>query len=117
LLRILIDDIDLEGGTALIREKKRVRGKRSTRRVPVSPFLKGVLQDWLKVHPGGQFMFCQQPEVCRSRTRGRGRPVAPGALSNDEAHDHFQRVITDSCAGSVKFLNRKMGYGSTSLRP
>jgi integrase len=96
LLRILIDDVDLEGGTALIREKKRVKGKRSTRRVPVSPFLKGVLQDWLKVHPGGQFMFTQQPEVCRSKTRGRGRPVALGALSHDEAHDHFQRVIKDS---------------------
>jgi hypothetical protein len=41
LLRIPIDDIDLEGGTALIREKKRVRGKLSTRRVPVSPFLNG----------------------------------------------------------------------------
>lgn len=96
LLRILIDDVDLEGGTALIREKKRVKGKRSTRRVPVSPFLKGVLKDWLKVHPGGQFMFCQQPEVCRSKTRGRGRPVAPGILTRDEAHDHFQRVIKDS---------------------
>ena len=29
-------------------------------------------------------------------TRGRGRPVAPGALHHDEAHDHFQRVIKDS---------------------
>lgn len=102
LLRILIDDVDLEGGTALIREKKRVRGKRSTRRVPISPFLKGVLQDWLKVHPGGQFMFAQQAEVCRSKTRGHGRPAAPDALSHDEAHDHFQRVIKDSKWGKMK---------------
>ena len=96
LLRILIDDVDLESGTALIREKKRVKGKRSTRRVPVSPFLKGVLQDWLKIHPGGQFLFCQEPEVCRSKKRGRGRQAAPGALTRDEAHDHFQRLIKDS---------------------
>jgi integrase len=96
LLRIMIDDVDLEGGTALIREKKRVKGKRSTRRVPVSPFLKAALVDWLKVHPGGQYLFCQQSEVCRSKTRGRGRPSAPAALTRDEAHDHFQRVIKDS---------------------
>ena len=102
LLRIMIDDVDLEAGTALIRGKKRVKGKRSTRRVPVSPFLKGVLVDRLKVYPGGQFMFCQQAEVSRSKTRGRGRPAAPGTLTRDEAHDHFQRVIKDSKWDKIK---------------
>jgi integrase len=96
LLRILIDDVDLDGGTALIREKKRVKGKRSTRRVPISPLLKVILQAWLKIHPGGQFMFCQQSEVCRSKKRGRGGSAAPVALTRDEAHDHFQRLIKDS---------------------
>lgn len=116
LLRILIDDVDLEGSTALIREKKRVRGKRSTRRVPLSPPLREVLVAWLNQHPGGQFLFCHQGEVYRSKKRSRttghrsekvrprslkGRMATvkqrelPGAaaLTKDEAHDHFQRLI------------------------
>ena len=50
------------GHSALVRECKRVRGQRSTRRVPISGFLNGVLHDWLKRHPGGQFLFCRQPD-------------------------------------------------------
>jgi len=42
-----IDDVDLDAGTAIIREKKKNRGKRTTRRVPVSGFLKSTLQTWL----------------------------------------------------------------------
>jgi integrase len=96
LLRVLIDDVDLDGGTALIREKKRVKGRRSTRRVPLSPTLKGVLRAWLERHPGGQHLFCQQAEVFRSRKRPRGQPHALGPLTRDEAHDHFQRLTRGS---------------------
>ena len=62
LLRVQIDDLDFEGNSAVIREKKRVRGRRSTRRVPISGYLKGVLQAWLARHPGGQFVFCRTPK-------------------------------------------------------
>ena len=47
LMRMRIDDVDLDAGTAIIREKKKNRGKRTTRRVPVSGFLKSTLQTWL----------------------------------------------------------------------
>ncbi len=96
LLRVLIDDVDLEGGTALIREKKRVKGRRSTRRVPLSPLLQSILRTWLAKHPGGQSLFCQQAEVFRSKKRPRGKPSAAGPLTRDEAHDHFQRLIRGS---------------------
>jgi integrase len=119
LLRILIDDVDLEGRTALIREKKRVRGKRSTRRVPLSPQLQEVLAAWLSQHPGGQFLFCHHSEVYRSKKRSRttghrsekARPTSLkdrmatvrrrdlpclAGLTKDEAHDHFQRLIAGS---------------------
>jgi integrase len=115
LLRVLIDDVDLEGATALVREKKRVRGKRSTRRVPLSGPLIAILKDWLSLHPGGQFLFCHAGEVFRSKKRSRttghqnendrpsslkGRVATVrrrerpglGALTKDEAHDHFQRL-------------------------
>ena len=44
-MRSEIDDIDIDGQTAVIREKKRVRGKLSTRRVPLSPLLVNVMRE------------------------------------------------------------------------
>jgi integrase len=49
MLRLRIDDIDLGTETALLHEKKRARGKRTSRRVPLSSTLVSVLSDWLGV--------------------------------------------------------------------
>ena len=43
ILRALVADVDFTGNTVLVREKKRTRGQRTTRRVPLTPFLKEVL--------------------------------------------------------------------------
>jgi integrase len=103
-----------------IREKKRVKGKRSTRRAPLTPLLKDALQAWLAVHPGGPYLFCQAGEVAHSKKRsrttghqnGKGRPttlkgrlstVRPrkdepesGPLTVGECHDHFKRTLSGS---------------------
>ena len=71
LLRMRVADIDFAGKAVLIHEKKRVRGKRTTRRVPLSPFLTAVLKDWLASHPGGQYLFCNAAVVNRSKKRSR----------------------------------------------
>ena len=72
MLRVQKDDIDLEAGTALVREKKRRRDVReSTRRVPLSDALKERLRKWLTDHPGGPFLFCHSGVVLRSRKRSR----------------------------------------------
>lgn len=118
LLRILISDVDLEDGSIIIREKKRNRKQRTTRRAPITPQLATVLKKWLGVHPGGDYLFCQAAEISRSKTRSpttghkssklastldgragsvrsRGRvPVA--ALTEDECHDHFKRTLAGS---------------------
>lgn len=92
MLRALITDIDLIDQTALIREKKRARSERTTRRVPLSSFLVEVLRGWLKSHPGGHCLFSHPLEVARSRkTR-----VEYGPLTRNEAHDHFQRTLGNS---------------------
>jgi len=119
ILRVLVSDVDLDGKTVLIREKKRSRKQRTTRRVPLSPFLAGVLQDWIAVHPGRDYLFCQQAEVTRSKKRsrttghqsgeGRATSLAGRAatvrrreqtgvlpLTKDEAHDHFKRTLAGS---------------------
>jgi len=92
MIRSQIDDIDLDGQTAIIREKKRVRGKLSTRRVPLSPLLLTVMRDWLANHPGGNQTFCLESTIERStKTRHIG-----ASLTRDEAHDHFKRTLADS---------------------
>ena len=40
-------DFDFEGRFVLIREKKRVRGRRTTRAVPLSPRLAEVMKGWV----------------------------------------------------------------------
>jgi integrase len=116
ILRVKISDVDFAGETVTIHEKKRSRGKRTTRRAPLSPFLAGVLKEWQAIHPGGQHLFCHEAEVFRSKKRSsttghqsekvrpssrkarlatirqRERP-AQAAITKDEAHDHFGRTL------------------------
>ena len=119
LLRAEVTDVDLEGSTLLVREKKRSRRQRTTRHVSLTPFLKMVLGSWLAAHPGGRSLFCQAGTVARSRKRSRttghrgektrasslkGRTAgvrvrqnpAAGALTKDEAHDHLRRTLAGS---------------------
>jgi integrase len=89
MLRALVTDVDFAGETVLIREKKRARGLRTNRRVPLSPFLVQVLRAWLERHPGGQSLFCHPLEVVRSRKER----LAYTPLTRNEAHDHFHRTL------------------------
>src|SRR5262249_20426862 len=92
LLRALASDVDLSAGTATIREKKRVVGKRSTRTAPLAPKLAEAIRDWLAVRPDGPALFCQAEDVGRSRKRRTG----PTPVTKDEAHDHFKRTLAGS---------------------
>ncbi len=89
LLRLRVDDLDLVGGTVLLREKKRAKGRRTTRRVPLSSFLAAALTDWLARHPGGPHLFCQEP----GPVRGRAPRGAPTPVTRNEAHDHLRRTL------------------------
>ncbi len=91
ILRSRIGDVDFVAGTVLIREKKRVKGKVTTRRAPLSPFLAAALRDWLAGHPGGRFTFCQPEQVWKSKSKRS----APTPISRDEAHDHLRRTLDD----------------------
>ena len=92
MLRALVTDIDFVGETVLIREKKRARGQRTNRRVPLSPFLLQALRDWLERHPGGQSLFCHPLQVVRSRKKR----LTYTPLTRNEAHDHFHRTLAGS---------------------
>lgn len=117
LLRVRQSDVDLKAGTVLIREKKRRRDvKESTRRVPLSPFLKQALIDWIAANRSSPVLFCHLGVVDRSKKRsattghkgektrektvkGRGASLqqretpAAAALSRSELSDHFNRTL------------------------
>lgn len=92
LVAARVEDVDFADGTLLIREKKRMRGQRSFRRVPLSAELEQVLRDWIGQHPGGQHLFCHKGNVPRSKKFR----VASTPLTRNEANDHFKRLVASS---------------------
>ena len=119
LLRMEVADVDFTAEAVLVREKKRPRKQRTTRRVSLTPALAAILREYLANHPGGKYLFCQSGVVGRSRKRSattghkgeatresslKGRTatvrkrqdqvVAP--VTRDEAHDHFRRAVRGS---------------------
>lgn len=92
MIRLRIADIDFDGKKALLHEKKRGKGRRTHRHVPLSPVLASILQKWLGEHPGGQEVFTKDLVVPRSKVK-REQFVA---LTRNEAHDHFKRAVQDS---------------------
>ncbi len=92
MVRSRLADIDLTSGVITIQERKRDHSMTTTRRVPISQFLRGALEAWLAVHPGGAHTFCQVPGVPRCRKERTG----PQPLTRHEAHDHFKRTLAGS---------------------
>jgi integrase len=81
IVRVLASDLDLIGGTVTIREKKRDKRKLTTRRVPLSPLLKGVLTKWMLRREKGRALFCKDD----------GREILPR-----EAFNYFIRALRKS---------------------
>jgi integrase len=86
LIRMRIDDVDFAAGMAVIREKKKARGRRTMRRVAISGFLRDVLQEWLKEHPGGPLMFAWV-KVPGEEPRG---------LHVQMAYEQFRKLVKSS---------------------
>lgn len=89
LLRSQVSDFD--GESVVIRERKRVRGKHSIRRVPLSTTCQSVMREWFENHPGGQYTFCLGSVTRSKKSRSGPQPVTP-----DEATDHFRRTLKGS---------------------
>ncbi len=102
ILRALAADVDFTGNTVLVREKKRSRSQRTTRRVPLTPFLKEVLKDWLAIHPGGPALFCQAGEIARSKKRSRTTGHQSG---KKRPSSQKGRMATEKKAGSRPVLS------------
>jgi integrase len=92
MIRSQIDDVDLVHKTAVIRERKRVPGKCTTRSVPLSPLLADVLENWLTTHPGGPWTFCHTFDaIPRRNHQHEFMPLTKGVV-----HNAFKRVLKES---------------------
>ncbi len=79
LVRSELSDIDLAGNSVLLREKKRTRGKSTTRRVPLTTKLRGLLEPLVQ-QAQGRFTF-HQPN----------HPLVP-----DDASYHLNQTLAGS---------------------
>ncbi len=57
LIRAHAADIDLAAGVVTVREKKRAKGSRTTRRVPLTGFLQKLLGEWTASRPGAVYLL------------------------------------------------------------
>lgn len=92
LLRAQLADVDLESSIITIREKKRVRGKSSSRRVPIAPPLKIALATWIDQHPGGTSLFTYDQVISRSHFKR----FEPTPLRLDQASHYFEWILRGS---------------------
>jgi len=97
LLRASRADLNMETKTLTVQEKKRQKGRLTSRSVPLTPLLATVLQDHLSRHPGGPWLFAMPGGVLRSK----GKALVASAVSKDEAHDHLRRTLD---AGKYKVI-------------
>ena len=87
LIRSEKRDIDFNANVLTLREKKRSRGRLTTRTVPISDSLRTTLEAWLQQHPGGRQTFCLNNPFAKSNE-------TPQQLSVHQAQSHFQTTLT-----------------------
>ncbi|MGQ0431794.1 MAG: tyrosine-type recombinase/integrase [Microthrixaceae bacterium] len=89
LCRSRESDYDFEAETILIREKKRAKGRRTTRMVPMTARLKRALETWFAEKEASPFAFPAEHQVERVR-----RPrFEEGCVSPDQASHHLERIL------------------------
>src|SRR6185437_3491577 len=85
-------DFGVTPATVEIRERKRVRGTRSTRRSPVSPRLESAMKQWFLVHPGGLCTFARTGRTKYSYKVRQG----PAPVTKGEATNYLRHALTGS---------------------
>jgi integrase len=86
LMRARLEDVDLDNAVLTIREKKRARGTRTSRRVPISKLLAEVLAEQMKQQKDKAYLF------------GDGETE----LTDGQAHKAFMKLVDGSKWGVLK---------------
>lgn len=80
MMRARPEDVDLAGGAITIREKKRVKGRRTSRRVPLTARLAEALAEWFGQRKEGPFLFSAGTKMLTPQT----------------AHKAYERAVNNS---------------------
>ena len=97
ILRSQVQDFDLESNIVVIREKKRAKGRRTTRVVPLSPLLARTIGDWLKRHTGCKYTFCRPLTASEG-----GKPGEYTAISVDQATDLLRHSLAGTAWAKIR---------------
>jgi integrase len=113
LCRSRVGDFDLDGSTLLLRERKHVQGKKTTRRVPLSRELHSVIREWLGRKRKSTFTFPHEWKVARNRKPREH----DDAVSVDEASHHLARSPTQRGRRFAAGTSFDTAFAPTAPRP
>lgn len=92
LVRSRVGDTNFHAGTVLIREKKRVKGRRTVRIVPLSAKLSEMMAEWFQAKRVSAYAFPSEFKCQRER---KSRPDED-SVSADEASHHLEQTLLNS---------------------
>ena len=121
LLRARAEDVDFTSSVITIREKKRSRGKLTTRRVPLSGFLEEVLRNWLTSRHGRPLLFGKgETEVAVQTAQEMFRKTLDGSKWElIKGYHVFRHSMISACASKgidQRFIDEWVGHCTEQQR-
>ena len=121
ICRAEVDDLDLEGRTVTLREKKRRRGTDSFRAVDMAEALEGALRPWLAGHPGGRVAIVKDggPLTVRMATGHFDQTLANSEWSDVPGFHTLRHSFASilACSGvDEATIDRWMGHQTREQR-
>ena len=118
MLRAREEDIDLAGGVVTIREKKRVKGSLTTRRVPISPQLAQVLAGRLRGKP---YLFGagEKSVSLQAAQKGLGRALRDSKWSVLKGWHVLRHSFISACASrgvDQRLIDEWVGHTTEEMR-
>ncbi len=121
MIRSRIDDFDFKGGHVVIREKKRVKGRESTRLVDLHPGLAAAMRDWFGRHPGGQHTLASDegsplgPHEATARFEAAVRGTEWAVMRGIHALRHSFASCLASAGVDQRVIDLFMGHQSAAM--
>lgn len=121
LIRARQEDVDLRANVLTIREKKRARGSRTTRRVPISAPLAAILKDWIGRRPGHAALFASgsEPLSVQAVQKALRRVLKDSKWSTVKGWHVLRHSFISACAAEgidQRFIDEWVGHCSEAMR-
>jgi integrase len=120
LLRSQIRDIDFDGGTLTLRERKRDNAQRTTRRVPLSDRVRKTLEDWLDgKRTGSTFSHREDPVTVNQATNHLKNTLGKSNWSVIRGWHVFRHSFISNCATcgiDQRIIDTWVGHQTDAMR-